>query len=105
MPVLDTFMRAAPHVFRDVAAVERTAVEIRITGDAGGVWFLTRGGRGWELLSGCDAEPAASIAIPQDAAWRLFTRGLPGDEAKRLATVIGDPALCEPFFRTVAVIA
>lgn len=37
-------------------------------------------------------------------AWRLFTKGLPGEEAKRLATLGGDPALYEPFFRTIAVI-
>ncbi|MFL6427432.1 MAG: maleylpyruvate isomerase N-terminal domain-containing protein [Acidobacteriaceae bacterium] len=78
LPVLDTFMRAVPHVYRDVAAAEGTAVEIRITGDAGGAWFLSRGGQGWELLLECDSEPAASIAIPQDTAWRLFMKGLPG---------------------------
>lgn len=104
-PVLDTFMRATPHVYRDVSAIEGTTVEIRITGEAGGTWFLTRGCEGWELLLASDVEPAASIAIPEDAAWRLFTKGLRGEEAKRLATVRGDVVLSEPFFRTVAVIA
>ena len=104
-PVLDTFLRATPHVYRDVAAPEGTAVKIQITGDAGGTWFLARTPRGWKLLLACDAEPAASIAIAQEVAWRLFTKGLRGDEARRLTVVDGDLDLCEPFFRTVAVIA
>jgi uncharacterized protein (TIGR03083 family) len=104
-PVLDTFMRATPHVYRDIAAPEGTVVKVQITGDAGGTWLLVRTHRGWKLTPASDAKPAASIAIPQEVAWRLFTKGLRGDEAKRLTVVDGDLDLSEPFFRTVAVIA
>jgi hypothetical protein len=67
--------------------------------------LLVRTHRGWKLTPASDAKPAASIAIPQEVAWRLFTKGLRGDEAKRLTVVDGDLDLYEPFFRTVAVIA
>ncbi|HET9400402.1 MAG TPA: maleylpyruvate isomerase N-terminal domain-containing protein, partial [Candidatus Acidoferrales bacterium] len=39
-PVLDTFMRAAPHHYRDLVAPEATCIAIQITGEAGGQWFL-----------------------------------------------------------------
>jgi uncharacterized protein (TIGR03083 family) len=104
-PVLDTFMRATPHVYRDMVVPEGTAVEITITGEAGGRWFLSRGEHGWELLLACDAEPTTSLAIPQDAAWRLFTKGLRGEEARKAATIRGDTQLAQPFFQTIAVIA
>jgi uncharacterized protein (TIGR03083 family) len=104
-PVLDTFMRATPHVYRDVAAPEGSAVGITITGEAGDRWFLSLGKHGWELLLACEGEPATSLAIPQDAAWRLFTNGLRGEGARKVTTIRGEARLAQPFFRTIAVIA
>lgn len=104
-PVLDTFVRALPYSFRDTVAPEGAVLGIEISGQAGGSWFLRRSPDAWELLVEVDARPAAEVVISQDAAWRLFTHGLDGGEARQIATVRGDAALAAPLFATVAVIA
>jgi len=104
-PVLDTFMRATPHAYRNTQATEQTVVQIEITGTAGGRWFLQRNRNSWESLIATDVIPKAELSISQDAAWRLFTKGMRPEESARLAEIRGDSALAEPLFGTVAVIA
>ena len=103
-PVLDTFVRALPHGFRHAPAPEGTTVRIEISGDAGGVWFLVRAGHAWELSLDSETPPAAAVVLPQDTAWRMFTKGVDGEAARRAAAVSGDPVLALPIFGTVAVI-
>jgi uncharacterized protein (TIGR03083 family) len=102
-PVLDTFVRALPYSFRGVSAQDGTEVRFEITGDAGGVWFLVRVGDGWELM--LDGEGAAAeVVVPQDTAWRMFTKGLDWETARSSAAIGGDAELASWVFRTVAVI-
>jgi uncharacterized protein (TIGR03083 family) len=103
-PVLDTFVRALPHGFRHVSAPEGTVVRFEISGGAGGVWFVIGTGLAWELSLASAAPPAAEVVLPQDMAWRMFTKGVDGETARRSAAVRGDPALAAPIFETVAVI-
>jgi uncharacterized protein (TIGR03083 family) len=95
-PVLDTFVRALPYSFRQVSAPEGTAVRLEISGGAGGVWFLVRAGGAWDL--------AAEISVPQDTAWRMFTKGVGWETARASAAIRGDADLASWIFRTVAVI-
>jgi uncharacterized protein (TIGR03083 family) len=103
-PVLDTFVRALPHGFRHTTAVEGTAIKLEITGDSGGRWFLKRGSDGWKLFGDLETAPAAEVSLPQDLAWRLFTKGMGRDEARRVANVSGDSNLAAAIFSTIAVI-
>ena len=108
-PVLDAFVRALPHRYREVAAPAGSRLELEISGEAGGVWTLRREGDSWRLYSGRDdgsSETAtAAVHLDQDAAWRLFTKGLDRATAEAHLAVEGDPALARPLFDTVAVIA
>jgi uncharacterized protein (TIGR03083 family) len=104
-PALDAFVRALPYSYRNTAAAIGTVIEFQISGEAGGSWFLRRSADRWELVLDGDCEPAAQIAIPQDAAWRLFTKGMDGVQARSLSTIDGDSNLASPLFATVAVIA
>jgi hypothetical protein len=52
----------------------------------------------------CEAKPAAEVVLPQDAAWRMFTKGLDQEKARGLAMVRGDDALASAVFRTVSII-
>jgi hypothetical protein len=45
------------------------------------------------------------VTIPQDVAWRLFTKWIAKTDARRASQVRGDPALASAVFDTVAVIA
>ncbi len=104
-PVLDTFLRALPHTYRWVAAAEGALLRVTVTGEAGGSWDLLRRDDAWQLGTGAEETPAAEVAIPQEIAWRLFTKGIGQDEARGQITVEGDPALGWPVLHLLAVMA
>ncbi len=104
-PVLDTFVRALPHTFRDVPAGDGTLVALTIQGDAGGRWFLLREEGKWTLYLGVAQPPDAETILPQNLAWRLFTKGISKSEAEAQATLLGDSSLALKLFDTVSIIA
>jgi uncharacterized protein (TIGR03083 family) len=109
LPVLDTFVRALPHNFRNATAPAGTVVRFEISGNAGGVWFLykedpTSLEQRWTLVLDLPTEPAADVVLPQDTAWRLFTKGIDRQEARARAVIRGDAALASPIFTTTAII-
>jgi len=104
-PALDIFMRALPAAYRTVDAPDGTSIGVTIAGDSGGEWLLVRKERKWKLYTGRVPRPAADVAIPQQAAWKLFTRWLAKEEATRDSEVRGDAELASYVFETVAVIA
>jgi uncharacterized protein (TIGR03083 family) len=103
-PVLDAFMRAVPHSYRDAAAPAGVLVRITITGESGGEWNVISAGEFWELSLENQAAAAAEITIDQDIAWRLFTKGVTGGEALETSRVSGAASLIQPFFETIAII-
>jgi uncharacterized protein (TIGR03083 family) len=103
-PVLDTFVRALPHTFRDVQAADGTHIRLTITGDAGGVWSLVRKGR-WSLFRDVATEPQATVAMDADTAWRLFTKGISRDTALARTEMTGDRSLALKVLDTVSIIA
>ncbi len=89
-PVLDAFMRALPHTYRDVTAEEKTLLKFHIVGEAGGTWFLFRENDKWLLGTDAQGTPASEVSIPQEIAWRLFTKGINKAEAQKHITITGD---------------
>ncbi|ALG12189.1 maleylpyruvate isomerase family mycothiol-dependent enzyme [Kibdelosporangium phytohabitans] len=102
--VLDTFMRALPHTLRDTHAPEETAVEVAISGAAGGTWTCARTNGRWALRPGPHPRPAAAIRLDADTAWRLCTRGITPRQAKSRATVDGDQSLADTVLTMVSII-
>ena len=122
-PVLDTFVRALPHTFRDIPAPDDTTVALTISGPAGGQWSLIHAAatlsrqageralaqsgrvRAWQLFRGVSEKPAAAVTMDTDVAWRLFTKGIAKAEAIARSTLSGDPALAARVFDAVSIIA
>jgi uncharacterized protein (TIGR03083 family) len=104
-PTLDIFMRALPFAYRDVAAEAGQAVRFDIGGEAGGVWTLLRGFREWSLFTGSNGRPATIVSLDQETAWKLFSKGLPGDRVRGRIRIDGDQRLGEPVFSSLAVMA
>lgn len=102
-PVLDTFLRALPHTYRDAAAAEGTAIVFEITGDAGGSWTLRREGGAWNLYAGAAEDPAGRVVTDQDTAWRMMTKGLSAEAARGRIAVQGRLELGEPFIGMLAI--
>lgn len=103
-PVLDAFVRCLPHTFRDVPAKEGTEIQFSIRGEAGRDWILVREQSDWCLYLGVAAAPVAEVAMDQDDAWRMFTKGLRGPDARKRATVHGDAKLAEKALSAIAII-
>ncbi len=102
-PVLATFVRALPRTYVETVAPDGAAVTFRVTGEAGDTWSLIRDETAWELHAGAAAEPAAVVSLSDDAAWRLFTKGLKGNAAKERVKIDGDRALGEVALRALAI--
>ena len=103
-PVLDTFMRVLPHTYRDVVGPAGAHLDVRVTGPAGGLWQLYRGDDGWRLTRGLEGPAMATVTIPGEVAWRLFTKALTRAEAEQAVTVDGDRALGGHALRAVAIV-
>ena len=104
-PVLDCFLRGLPHLYRDTEAPSGTVLLVEITGECGGPWFLLRENGKWELVKEPDAQLAARVTIPQEIAWRIFTKGIDRDSAMAQIKVEGDPQLASHVLDLTAIIA
>jgi uncharacterized protein (TIGR03083 family) len=104
-PVLDTFMRALPHAYRDLRAPESTLVKIKITGSAGGEWFLLRKSGQWKVFLDAAGSPHATVTLPQDTAWRLFTKGLDRQSAAATMKFHGNSAIAKKILGMICIVA
>ena len=104
-PVLDAFVRALPHTFREVSAAEATTLQFSVRGDSGGDWFLVREAGQWELFLEADSKATAKVSLDQEDAWRLLTRGIRPDEARVRATTEGEEKFVARMLEMVSVIA
>jgi len=104
-PVLDCFMRGLPHAYRAVAASPGDTVRFDVVGDCGGSWWLHRTARGWQLTASEHGRVVARTLIPQEIAWRIFTKGIGPAEARSLVTTSGDAALGAHVLEMVAIVA
>jgi uncharacterized protein (TIGR03083 family) len=104
-PVLDAFLRGLPYAFREVAAAEGTVLRIQVSGGAGGLWLLERDSGHWTLVTSSAARPSAEVTIPQEIAWRVFTKGIDKATALTASRIEGDRALGERVFNLTAIVA
>lgn len=104
-PVLDCFMRALPFTYRNVSAAPGTTICITVSGECGGSWNLLRGDAAWALTQFEQNPPAAEINIPQEIAWRIFTKGIDRASAQSQAKITGDATLALPVLSMVSIVS
>ncbi|MCA1578692.1 MAG: maleylpyruvate isomerase N-terminal domain-containing protein [Acidobacteria bacterium] len=104
-PVLDCFLRGLPHLYRETDAPAGTVLLVVITGESGGQWLLSRASGSWELVKESGTEPAARVTIPQEIAWRVFTKGIDRDLARAQIEIQGDLRLGNHVLELTAVVA
>lgn len=92
-PVLDCFMRALPWTYRDVPAVAGTVLEFHISGDCGGIWWLFRDSDSWRLVAELPGKTESRVTIPQEIAWRIFTKGMDLSSAEAGTSMEGNEQL------------
>ncbi|MGA9510690.1 MAG: maleylpyruvate isomerase N-terminal domain-containing protein [Candidatus Sulfotelmatobacter sp.] len=103
-PVLDCFLRGLPHLYRSVGGRVGTSVLVQISGECGGRWFLSKLPAGWDLLTEPRGEFASTVTIPQEWAWRLFTKGLDQQSARAAVRIKGDRSLGERVLQLTSIV-
>ena len=103
-PVLDCFVRGLPYAYRDVDAPVGTTVRLEIAGNCGGTWLLSKRNSSWGFAALSETTPAASVVIPQELAWRVFTKGIDRREALRHSSLEGDRTLGERVLHLTAIV-
>ncbi|MBE9583572.1 maleylpyruvate isomerase family mycothiol-dependent enzyme [Mucilaginibacter sp. JRF] len=104
-PCIDTFMRALPHNYRDVEAEQGVVLAIKINGDAGGIWYLSKAEPGWQLINEFIGVPDVIITLVPETAWQMFTKAIVPQQAFELSSINGDERIAKQFFNTIAVMA
>ena len=92
-PVLDCFLRALPYTYRNVPADPGTVLEFVISGDCGGAWWLHRDVECWRLVDRARGDVTSKVTIPQEVAWRIFTKGIDPVSAAAQTNVVGNEDL------------
>lgn len=104
-PVLDCFMRALPFTYRNISAAAGTAVRITVSGECGGSWNLLRGDIAWMLTEREQDHSKAETTIPQDIAWRIFTKGIDRATAQSQVKITGDAVLALHVLSMVSIVS
>ncbi|HEY6268657.1 MAG TPA: maleylpyruvate isomerase N-terminal domain-containing protein [Candidatus Acidoferrum sp.] len=104
-PVLDCFLRALPFTYRAISAQPGTYVQINVSGECGGSWYLCRVGEAWALLREPAGEKVSETTIPQDIAWRIFTKGIDRESALSQLNITGDTKLGQYVLGMISVVA
>lgn len=104
-PCIDTFMCGLPHSYRTVIANTGGLVQIKITGEAGGNWFLLKMTEGWTLTKNAGSIPDTIVTLSPDIAWKVFTKGIDPQTALAASEISGNINLGENLFNMVAVMA
>jgi uncharacterized protein (TIGR03083 family) len=103
-PVLDCFVRGLPHVYRDVDVPVGTALLLEISGECGGQWFLSRESTRWNFVRPSARVFASRVTIPQELAWRVFTKSIDRDSARAQIEIEGNRNLGERVLRLTAIV-
>jgi len=103
-PVLDCFLRALPHAYQSVAAKPGSFVQFNIRGECGGSWYLYRDGDAWKLIASPAGDKISETTIPQEIAWRIFTKGIAPEEAGTQVQVTGDEAVGLHILKMISIV-
>ncbi len=104
-PLIDTFMYALPHTYKNVAADLGTIIRMIITTNIGGEWHIIKKENDWELIKTIPHEPASTILIEPNIAWKLFSKGMTPQQALEKVKITGDKKLGEIALQMVSVMA
>ena len=104
LPYLETSMRALPHHYRSVRGNQNDVIKINVVGDNKCTWTLVWKEVQWELNT-AELKSTCEISIPEDIAWRIFTKGIRIEEAIGKSKIEGSTVFGNHFFDMVAVMA
>jgi uncharacterized protein (TIGR03083 family) len=103
-PVLDCFLRALPYSYRNMSAKSGSLAQFNVSGECGGSWYLFRDSSAWTLIASPAGETVSEVTIPQEIAWRIFTKGISSAEAVAQVQVAGDEAVGLQILKMISIV-
>ncbi len=108
VPLLNTMVRSLPFALRETEAADGSIVRLIVSdgaadGDTLG-YDLVREDTAWQLARLRNEPANAIVTMNGDTAWRLFSKTISKEEAKKRAIIEGDDRLAEKVFDTVSII-
>lgn len=104
-PCIGTFLHGLPYAYRNLNSMPGTIIQVTIPTEAGGDWQLERNLEGWIVKQDEFSAPTTQLILQPETAWKLFTRGISGEAARKMVRISGDETLAEPLFGYLAVMA
>jgi len=104
-PVLAAFVYALPRTYRNFDAIDDTCITLTFIGDSGSSWSIVREQNRWQLYADKPEHPNAEVTLPEQIAWRLFTKGISKETARARAKFHGDEILGARMLDAVSIIA
>ena len=103
-PVLDCFMRALPYAYSSLPGKHGALAQFNISGDCGGSWYLLHGAERWRLVSSAAGEKVSETTIPQEIAWRIFTKGISREAARAQIQIEGNSEIGLHILKMVSIV-
>jgi len=103
-PVLDCFLRALPYSYRNVSAKSEALAQFNVSGECGGIWYLYRDSGAWKVIASPAGEKISELTIPQEIAWRIFTKGIAPEEARTHVQIAGDAAVGLHILKMISIV-
>ncbi|MEO8396119.1 MAG: maleylpyruvate isomerase N-terminal domain-containing protein [Chloroflexota bacterium] len=103
--VMEMFIRALPHTYSNIVVPDGSAITLWLIGIGGGSYTVVRLDERWQIFSHSDMQPACTVSLPVETAWRLFTKGITSDQARQEVIIEGDMKLAEPLLHMVSILA
>jgi uncharacterized protein (TIGR03083 family) len=103
-PVLDCFVRGLPHSYRHFDAPVGTTLILEISGECGGTWALSKDADSWGFRSKYSEKIDCRVTVPEEIAWRMFTKGIPRDSALAQVKIEGKEALAAGILQLTAIV-
>ena len=89
-PLIDTLVRSLPYFYQNVFPDKINSIVLLVVKDiSNGKWILKKN-NAWELFVGETSDYSAKVVMNADTAWRLFSKNISKEEAKKRITVEGD---------------
>ncbi len=88
-PFLQTSMRAFPFHYRDLKGIEGEIILVKVGSENDRTWCILYSSNLWKLISQPEVHPICEVKIPDQIAWRIFTKGISKAEAKSQISISG----------------
>lgn len=105
LPFVEVCLKALPHTFREVPAIDGTCIQLSISGACGGRWFFFAHQGQWQIGEAAINTPIAEVTITPEAFWKLVSKSKRHRDLEAFIEVKGDQLMAEKLLSMVSFIA